>query len=387
MEHEIYLDNSATTPLCDDAKLAIQKAIEIYANPSSMHAAGHEAQKLIDASRANLLSALGLGADRNRKVIFTSGGTEANNLAVTGVISAKNFKFLPQVITTDSEHPSLLEPIHELERKGLIEAVKLPTKNGEIDLDLLEKTVCSRTVLVSIMSVNNETGALYNVKDAFDIVKRINTNAVTHTDAVQAFLKTSVNFRTLKADLISISGHKINAPKGVGALIVSSDILKAKKLVPIMLGGGQEGGLRSGTENVPGICALGAAAKYNKEKLSSFIEKTTELTEFFVSSLPSGIRVNAPLKKAPHIISITLPRIKSETALHFLSGNGIYVSSGSACASNGKHKSYVLSAFGLSDTDVDCTLRISISDSTSKEDLLYTANALSKALDTLVRIP
>ncbi len=387
MEREIYLDNSATTPLCASAKEAIDRAIQTYANPSSLHAAGLEAHKLIDTARTQLLSSLGLSADRTRKVIFTSGGTEANNLAIFGVIRAKNFKFLPQIITTDSEHPSLLEPLESLSAQGLAEVVKLPTTGGKIDRSLLASLVCERTILVSIMSANNETGALYDVKGAFDTVKCINPSTVTHTDAVQAFLKTNVNFRSLKADLITVSGHKINAPKGVGALIVSGDIIKAKKIVPIILGGGQESNFRSGTENVMGISALGAAAQHNKEKLSSFIQKTTELSELFISLLPSEIKVNRPENHAPHIISITLPRIKSETALHFLSGKGIYVSSGSACASNGRHKSYVLSAYGLSDTDTDCTLRVSLSDTLSENDIRISVKVLWEALDKLVRIP
>jgi cysteine desulfurase len=236
------------------------------------------------------------------------------------------------------------------------------------------------------MSVNNETGAIYDVKNAFDIVKRINPATVTHTDAVQAFLKTNVNFRALKADLITVSGHKINAPKGVGALIVSGDIIKTKKLVPTLLGGGQEGNFRSGTENVLGISALGAAAQYNKEKLPSFIEKTNALSELLISLLPDSVRVNRPEAHAPHIVSITLPAIKSETALHFLSGKGIYVSSGSACASNGRHKSHVLVAYGLSDLDTDCTLRISLSDKVSEDDIRYTAEMIGEAVRTLVKI-
>lgn len=386
LEREIYLDNSATTPLCDVAVEAINKAIKSYANPSSLHALGLEAHKLIDDARSRLLSSLGLSADRTRRVIFTSGGSEANNLAVFGVIRAKNFKFLPQIITTDSEHPSLLEPITSLEKDGLAEVIKLPTTNGKIDISYLSSIVCERTVLVSIMSVNNETGAIYDVKNAFDTVKRINPATVTHTDAVQAFLKTNVNFRALKADLITVSGHKINAPKGVGALIVSGDIIKAKKLVPTLLGGGQEGNFRSGTENVLGISALGAAAQYNKEKLSSFIEKTSELSELLISLLPDSVKVNRPEMHAPHIVSITLPAIKSETALHFLSGKGIYVSSGSACASNGRHKSHVLVAYGLSDLDTDCTLRVSLSDKVSEDDIRYTAEMIGEAVRTLVKI-
>ena len=386
MEKHIYLDNSATTPICESALEAMRKAVENYANPSSLHAPGLEAHKLIDTARSQLLSGLGLSGDRSVRVVFTSGGTESNNLAVLGTLNAKKFRFLPQIITSDSEHPSILEPLYYLESNGLAEIVKLPTRGGQIDLDVLSRTVCDRTVLISIMSVNNETGALYDVDQAFSIAKRINPSVITHTDAVQAFLKTNINFRSLKADLVSLSGHKVNAPKGVGALVVSGDLIKAKRLVPVIRGGGQEENLRSGTENVIGIAAFGAAVKYGKEKLAHFIQKNSELSELLVSLLPEGVRVNRPKKHTSHILSITLPGIKSETALHFLSGKGIFVSSGSACASNGKHKSHVLKAFGLSDLDIDCTIRISLSDQVTAQDITYTAQVIGEAVERLVRI-
>ncbi|MBQ8742555.1 MAG: cysteine desulfurase [Clostridia bacterium] len=386
MEKNIYLDNSATTPICESALCAMRSAVENFANPSSLHAPGLVAHKMLDNARAQILAGMGLVGDRNTRIIFTSGGTEANNLAIFGTINAKKFKFLPQIITSDSEHPSILEPLSYLESCGLAEIVKIPTVNGCLDLDLLSETVCDRTVLVSIMSANNETGALYDVASAFSVAKKINPQIITHTDAVQAFLKTNMNFRALKADLVSLSGHKVNAPKGVGALAVSGDIIKAKKLVPIIRGGGQEGDLRSGTENVVGISAFGAAVKYRKDNLSEFIRRTSELSELLISLLPQGIKVNRPEMHAPHIVSITLPSIKSETALHFLSERGIFVSSGSACASNGKHKSYVLRAFGLSELDIDCTLRISLSDIISREDIEYTARTLGEAVERLVKI-
>ncbi len=364
----------------------MRSAVENFANPSSLHAPGLVAHKMLDNARAQILAGMGLVGDRNTRIIFTSGGTEANNLAIFGTFNAKKFKFLPQIITSDSEHPSILEPLSYLESCGLAEIVKIPTVNGRLDLDLLSETVCDRTVLVSIMSANNETGALYDVASAFSVAKKINPQIITHTDAVQAFLKTNMNFRALKADLVSLSGHKVNAPKGVGALAVSGDIIKAKKLVPIIRGGGQEGDLRSGTENVVGISAFGAAVKYRKDNLSEFIRRTSELSELLISLLPQGIKVNRPEMHAPHIVSITLPSVKSETALHFLSERGIFVSSGSACASNGKHKSYVLMAFGLSELDIDCTLRISLSDIISREDIEYTARTLGEAVERLVKI-
>jgi cysteine desulfurase len=386
LEKNIYLDNSATTPICESALVAMHSAVENFANPSSLHAPGLVAHKMLDNARSQILAGMGLAGDRNTRIILTSGGTEANNLALLGTLNAKKFKFLPKIITSDSEHPSVLEPLSYLESCGLAEIVRIPTVNGRLDLDLLSDSVCDRTVLVSIMSANNETGALYDVANAFSIARKMNPQVITHTDAVQAFLKTNMNFRALKADLVSLSGHKVNAPKGVGALVVSGDIIKAKRLVPIIRGGGQEGDLRSGTENVVGISAFGAAVKYRKENLSEFIRSTSELSELLISLLPKEIKVNRPEKHAPHIISITLPSIKSETALHFLSEKGIFVSSGSACASNGKHKSHVLRAFGLSELDMDCTLRISLSDSITKEDIKYTAQMLTQAIERLVKI-
>lgn len=385
----IYLDNSATTPLCTQAIEAVNTAVACYANPSSLHAMGQSARKLVEEARKRLLSALDVRLPDTRRVIFTSCGTEANNLAIYGVLRAKKFRFLPRIITTDSEHPSILEPLADLERRGEAEVIHLSTKNGRIDLSELDTALNDRTILLTLMLVNNETGAVYDVASAFRLAKRKVPTLLTHTDLTQGFLKVlpKGGYDKLGADLITLSGHKIHAPKGVGALIVSAELLKAKRLIPCQYGGGQEDGLRSGTENVMGITALGAAAKAGKATAAEDIARMTTLRMQFVQSLPESVCVNQPTgETAPHIVSITLPRIKSQTALNALSAKGIAVSSGSACSSHGGHGSYVLLAFGLAPEEADCTLRISLSRYTTDQELLTAAEAIREVCDTLIQI-
>ncbi|MBQ8287367.1 MAG: cysteine desulfurase [Clostridia bacterium] len=385
----VYLDNSATTALCPEAEGAIQQAIACYGNPSSLHAMGQTARKTVETARKQLLSALDVRLPDTRRVIFTSCGTEANNMAVYGVIRAKKFRFLPRIVTTDSEHPSILEPLRDLESRGEAEVIRLSTKGGRIDLAELDAALNERTVLLSIMLVNNETGAVYDVASAFHLAKRKLPTILTHTDLTQGFLKVlpKGGYDKLGADLITVSGHKIHAPKGVGALIVSADLLRSKRLVPYLYGGGQEGGLRSGTENVMGIAALGAAAKAGKSTASDDIARMTVLHSTFVNALPDTVRVNAPaVCAAPHIISLTLPRIKSQSALNALSAKGICVSSGSACSSHGGHGSYVLLAYGLPPEEADCTLRVSLSRYTTEHELLTAAEAIREVCDTMIHI-
>ncbi len=384
----IYLDNSATTPLCPEAKEAVQTAITDYGNPSSLHAMGQTAARAIETARRQLLSALDVRLSDTRRVIFTSCGTEANNLAVYGTVRAKNFRFLPRIITTDSEHPSVLEPIRNLVARGEAEAVYLSTQRGRIDLAQLQEALNERTVLLSIMAVNNETGAVYDIASAFRLAKRLCPTVITHTDLTQGFLKIAPagGYDKLGADLITLSGHKIHAPKGVGALVAAADLLKAKRLIPHLYGGGQEGGLRSGTENGLGITALGAAAKAGKATMAADIAQMETLRAGFLAALPAEVQVNSPDCRAPHIASLTLPRIKSQTALNALSAKGIYVSSGSACSSHGGHGSYVLLAYGLSPAEADCTLRVSLSRFTTEAELSEAAAAIAEACRSLARI-
>lgn len=378
----IYLDNSATTPLCQAAKDKMIAAMEVFGNPSSLHDGGLAAEKLVEEARSSLFSALAIRNPRAWELIFTASGSEANNQLLFGVLRAKKFRFTPRVITTDSEHPSVAEPLAVLEREG-VEVVRLSTKGGAIQMDELAAAVNENTVLVSIMTVNNETGAKYDIQKAFRIAKAKNRNLITHTDCVQGFLKVKFSPELMGADAVTISSHKIHGPKGVGALLLSKALITAKRVTPLIYGGGQENGMRSGTENVMGIAGFGAAASVGASSLADFTVKMPKLREIFLSHLHKDIRVNTPSDYAPHIISITLPKIRSEIMLHRLSEDGIYVSSGSACANNKKGSNYVLPAFGLTPAEADTTLRISLAYETSKADLILAAEKLNAAYESL----
>lgn len=383
----IYFDNSATTPLCDLAKERILRSFERFGNPSSMHYMGLEAEKDKGESTNAIKAALNIPKEKYRDwhVIFTSGGTEANNLAIQGCARAKKWHFKPQIIISDSEHPCITETAASLENEGF-EVVRLRTIGGMIDEQQLFDVLCERTVLLSIMSVNNETGAVYDVEKLFKKAKLLYPSLLCHTDAIQAFFKIDFSPIKCKADLVSISSHKIHGPKGTGALIVNEKVLKEHRLSPILFGGGQEGGLRSGTENTPGICGFGGAAEAG---IASFPEDQTKmraLRDRLIDTLPGGYRVTDPPLSAPHIVSIVSPGIKSETLLHFLSAKGICVSSGSACSSHGGHGSYVLKGYGLSDRDADCTIRISFAPENTFEEIAVFTAALEEADRTLVKI-
>lgn len=381
---KIYLDNSATTALSDAAKSAMISAMDIYGNPSSLHSAGLEAEKMIKEARENVSAALGVRSLRDARLIFTSGGSEANNLAIFGTAFAKSRREANKIIITDSEHPSLENPAKKLEESGF-KVVRISTRGGELDLDML-KHEAKGTLFASFMMVNNETGALYDVERAFKIVKEQSPGVVTHCDAVQGFLKTRFTVSNIGADLLSISSHKIHGPKGVGALYIAPEIIKAKKIVPHILGGGQEFGFRSGTENTVGIAGFGAAARVGFERLDESIEQMSNVREHIIASLPTEIRVNSPFKAAPHILNITLPKIKSETMLHFLSSKGIFVSSGSACSSHSSTPSSSLIAFGLSPKEADCSIRISLCPENSLEEAQEFCAALGEGLRTLIRM-
>lgn len=382
---EIYLDNSATTPLSGEAKKAMLDAMEVCGNPSSLHSAGLAAEKIVRTARENVAEALGLRSLRDAKLIFTSCGSEASNLAIFGSVYAKARRTSNRIITTDSEHPSVENPLRALEKAGF-EIIRIPTRGGALDLDMLDAEAHD-VIFASVMMVNNETGAAYDVKQAFNIIRRKNPQAVIHCDAVQGFMKRRFTAQSLGADLITVSAHKIHGPKGVGALYIAPELIKAKKIVPVLLGGGQEYGFRSGTENTVGIAGFGAAAKTGFARLEKDLEAMRKTKEYIVSTLPSAVKVNTPAgESAPHILSITLPDIKSETMLHFLSSRGIYVSSGSACSSHSREPSRSLIAFGLTAHEADCTLRISLSPLTKKEDADALCASLDEGIKTLVKI-
>ena len=384
---QIYLDNSATTKICDEAlEKYVQVSRECFGNPSSLHAMGYEAEKLLNNARNEISTALGI---KGGTVIFTASGTEANNLAIIGRALAKErYKKGAKIITTMGEHASVDGPLAMLEGMGF-KIAKIPTVGGEIDMAALENELTKDVILLSMMMVNNETGALY---DSVAVAKRLKTKcpeALLHLDATQSFLK--IPFSKVKAgwDMITISSHKIEGPKGVGALVVDSAVMKARGLAPLTLGGGQEGGMRSGTENVPGIAAFGEAVKVGYASLNARYRKMAELRSYLIERIEGELpelSITHPKANAPHIVNITLPKIKSETMLHYLSSLGIYVSSGSACSSNGGHFSSALTAFGRSESEADTSIRISLSHRNEKEDIDALVDGLQSGLNKLSRM-
>ena len=384
----VYLDNSATTPVCAKAKARMLDALGSVGNPSSLHFEGVRARKIINEARDALLLSLGVRPSPTAayKAIFTSCGSESNDLALRGVLTAKNRKFVPRVITTDSEHPSVLETLAAFEKDGKAEVYRLSTAGGKILESELRNALNERTVLVSIMTVNNETGAVYDIKRLFFLVKSFDPAIITHTDMTQGFMKIRIpgGISALNADMATVSGHKIHAPKGVAALIVKSDLVGKGRISPTIHGGGQEDGMRSGTENLPGIAALHGAIEECKD-FRDFEERALALRERFIRALPDEVKVNQPELFAPHIISLRMPRIKSQTMLSYLSSKGVCVSSGSACSSHKNTGSYVLAAYGLTPDEADSTVRISTSAYTTAEELDAAAAAITEGCRTLIR--
>lgn len=376
----IYLDNSATTVISNAALRKMQEAaVEIWGNPSSVHAFGIAAGNIMEEARKNILSSLGINDKNSGRLVFCGSGTEANNLAVFGTAYAKANVRRKRIITDDSQHPSVLFPLDKLGQENF-EIVRIRTSAGRIDTEMLEKAINADTILVTVMLVNNETGARYDVENAFTLVKKINPAVVCHTDAVQAFKKIKFSPDSLHADLISVSGHKIHAPKGIGALYIADHMIRSKKIIPVIYGGGQEGGFRSGTENIPGIAAFGEAVKAEFDTEAVF-----GIREYLLSRLPHDIHANIPEVFAPHIISLTLPHIKSETMTRFLSESGIYISNGSACSSHSHRVSPVLLSFGLTKAQADCTIRVSLCGRESFADMDFFIAELTRGLKSLIR--
>ncbi len=382
----IYLDNSATTPLSAVSREAIMTAADCFGNPSSLHTLGQNAEVLVREARERLLSALCVRRGQG-SVIFTSCGTEATSTALFGCVYAKARREATRILTTDSEHPATLKALEVLESDGF-EVIKLPTTGGVLDMSALDSALDKPIFMATFMLVNNETGAVYSVKDAFARIKRKYPSVITHCDAIQGFMRIPLTPSALGADLVSLSAHKIHAPKGVGALYIGSEIIKAKKIVPFIRGGGQEGGMRSGTENVIGISAFGASAADMASRQADIAQRLKALYDYAYERLCAlDVKVNKPQgARVDHIINITLPNIKSETMLHCLSAEGIYVSSGSACSSHSGKPSGALIAFGLTPEEADCSLRISLSEYNTAEDIDALCTALADGIGRLVRI-
>ena len=348
----IYFDNSATTPLCAEAEKELICCIEEnWGNPSSLHALGLKAEMLLEETRSALSGVLQC---RNDEIFFTSGGTQANNIAVIGAAKSRA-RLGKTVITTSIEHPSVSKCFDELEKQGF-NVIRLSSdRYGMISLDELEKALSGDVILVSMMLVNNELGTVLPIKEAVRLTKSIAKNAVFHCDAVQAFGKLPVRVRDLGVDLLSVSGHKIHAPKGAGALYVK----KGTKIDSPVFGGGQEKEIRSGTEPMPAIAGLKGALKA-LDTAGSY-KKVSAIKERLVSLLGEidGVVINSSPDSIPDIMNISLPGYPSEVILNAFSEKGIYVSAGSACAKG--NKSPVLSAAGLEGRIIDSSLRLSFS--------------------------
>ena len=383
----VYFDNSATTKMSEGAKdKMLEMAENHFGNPSSLHYLGLDAEKEVSRAREIIAKSLGVLRAGKNEIVFTSGGTESNNIAILGAVFSKKRKGNEKILTTMGEHASVEEPLVFLEKMGY-NIVRVPTKGGEIDLDFIKENARD-VILASFMHVNNETGAIYDLKRAFEIVRECSPDAVLHSDCVQSYMKVKFTKKSLGADLISVSSHKVNGPKGVGVLYVGPEIIKAKKISPLFYGGGQESGLRSGTENVYSICAFGEAVLEHMNLFLENCQKMTELKEYIVQKLGEidGIRLNLPINGAPHIINVAVLGIRSETVLHHLSSKGVYVSSGSACSSNSQKKtSRALSAFGLENDVIDSSIRISLSYENTKEEADVLIEAINDAKLKLVK--
>lgn len=381
-----YLDNSATTRCFDDVRELQAKIMdEAYGNPSSMHQAGIDAEKYVKHAKEIFAANLKV---QEKELLFTSGGTESDNLAIIGGAQA-NKRAGMHLITTKIEHPAVLEPMKYLEKQGFRVTYLNVDESGRVRLDDLERAICEDTVLVSIMHVNNEIGALQPIEGIGYFIKKRNPKILFHVDAVQGYGKFLIHPKRMKIDLLSISGHKIHGPKGVGVLYAGEGV----KLQPILFGGGQQRGLRSGTENVPGIAGIARAAEEIYTDFSEKTDKLYELKQYFIEQLleMEGITINglvpegiaAIRETAPHIVSASVEGIRAEVLLHALEDKGIYVSSGSACASNKPAVSATLKAIGLEKELLDSTLRFSFSVETTKEELDYTLEELKILLPML----
>ena len=377
---EAYLDNSATTRCSDEAVKIMTKVLqEDFGNPSSLHNKGMEGENYVKAARSEIAKTLKVN---DKEIYFTSGGTESNNLAIIGAARAYR-RSGNKVITTMIEHPSVANPFAYLEDNGF-EVTYLPVDNlGRVDLNALREAMTEDTILVSVMHVNNEIGAVQPIEEIAEIVKSVNKECVFHVDAIQSYGKFRINPKKIGVDMLSVSGHKIHGPKGSGFLFVKDKI----KLKPIILGGGQEWGMRSGTENVPAIAGLGVAAREIYADFDNNIDRMYKLRDRFISEVTKidGVTVNGPLDHsgAPHIVSVSVSGVRAEVLLHALEDRNIYVSAGSACSSNKPAISKTLKAIGLDQKLLDSTVRFSFSIHTTEEEVDYAVSALQELVPML----
>lgn len=378
---EIYLDNSATTMVRPEvAKLMYEIMTKDYGNPSSMHIKGVQAERYLREAKEIFAGILKVS---EKEIFFTSGGTEGDNMAIIGAALAGRRRGR-HIITTVIEHPAVLESCAFLEKNGF-EVTYLPVNAaGQVEPDTLKASLRDDTILVSVMYVNNEIGAIEPVSELGRIIKEYNKDILFHVDAVQAFGKFRIHPYKENIDMLTMSSHKIHGPKGVGAIFIKDKT----KIQPIALGGGQQKGMRSGTENVPGIAGMAMAAKELYDKFDEDVNRLYELKEYFAREITGieGATVNGLTGRdsAPHVVSVSFDGItKSEVLLHALEDKGIYISSGSACSSNKPSLSSTLKAIGVKNDLLYATLRFSFSVFTTKEELEYTINAVKELLPVL----
>jgi len=382
MKQEIYFDNAATTKIIPEVReIMLETMDEEYGNPSSMHLKGVGAEKYIRYAKNAISKQLKC---EPKEITFTSGGTEANNLALIGIAQA-NKRAGNHIITTSIEHPSVYNPILYLEEQGFRVTFLKVDAEGKVDLEHLRQELCDETILVSTMAVNNEIGAIEPIEDIATIIKAYNKDhdreIVYHVDAIQAFGKQVIYPKRIGVDAMSISGHKIHGPKGSGALFVDSKV----KIKPILFGGGQEKGLRSGTENTAAIAGIGKATEVMYGCLEKNIEQMSKVKQALIKGATAIEGVTDNSGEAPHIVSLSFRGVRSEVLLHALEDKGIYVSAGSACSSNHPAISGVLKAIDLDKDLLESTLRFSFCEYNTVEEAEYTVQVLNELLPMLRR--
>ncbi|RKD32727.1 cysteine desulfurase family protein [Thermohalobacter berrensis] len=381
---EVYLDNGATTRPRDEVIEEMNIMLkEIYGNPSSLHRMGLEAEKKVEKSREIISNFLSVRPD---EIFFTSGGTESNNIAIQGIVNRYSRRG-KHIITTKIEHSSVLNIFKYYEEKGFKVTYLDVDEKGLVDLEQLEESINNDTILISIMLVNNELGTVQPIEDIKKIINRKNKDVKLHVDGIQAFGKIKFNLKQLGIDTFSFSGHKIHGPKGIGGLYIKKDL----KLSPIIFGGNQERGIRSGTENVPGIVGLGKAVELINKNFDEEIKKILNLKKHFIDKIKKNIdniKINSFIDEhsAPHIVNISFVGVRGEVLLHYLEEDGIYVSTGSACSSKNKGKSHVLQAIGLKHDEIDGTVRFSFAYSNNVEEIDYVVDRLQKHVKEIRKI-
>ncbi|MEL7564800.1 MAG: cysteine desulfurase family protein [Dehalobacterium sp.] len=381
MEREIYFDNSATTQVHPDvADLMHETMIRNYGNPSSLHKKGVQAEQTVSYTRKIIAGALEVAPE---EIFFTSGGTESNNTAIKGIAHAYKSRG-NHIITSNVEHPSVLNVFDHMEELGFRVTYLRVKENGVIDPEELKEVLCNDTLLVSLMHVNNEVGAIQPIQEVGEILKGYHKKVYYHVDAVQSFGKLPVFPGKWGIDMLSVSGHKFHGPKGIGVLYLR----KGTRVKALVEGGGQEKSLRSGTENVPGIAGLGKAVELAVKDREAHAEKMNAIRETLASRIKDQVpdcRVNSNFDEtgAPHILNISFPGTRSEVLLHYLEQDGIYVSSGSACSARKGKLSHVLTAMNLNEEEMEGSIRFSFSYMNQIEEVMPAVESVKRAVKEL----